>query len=597
MKNTKRTIFLAAALSVAAFTSTPGTDGWSDSMRALLPESSEVTLTLKDGSVQAGELIGQNETAVQVRMDRGRGITFVKEFSRDEIASMQQVDAADLLAPRLLNLKELLDGSPTIEQLERAVSLFDEFIAAAPQHSATPSIRLLRDDAALQKRQQERGMVKVDGAWIPPVVAAIQRYEQAGTRLQEMQAKFRGIDNPAYNANPNAKAYYDNLISSRREIARKLPQTMTERLPILLEEEAFMEAAEELNALQSFFLGRMSASARTKSRTGAADADDFAEVDAQIFFRAQQRILEAYQQKNPERNPDLRGTSEMVAIPAGFFIRGHAQGGPGSDDYPPVLTYLDRFSIDRYEVSNAEYRKFVEHVEATGDASMAHPDAPPLKNHRPAGWDHPELSGDDQPVVGVDWFDAYAYAKWAGKRLPTEAEWEKAARGLDLRTYPWGNEKPAEAFANNPSGRRALAQRIQQASAPPPATDGSQTSAPPAVRLKDATWAVNTLLPPEGEKFMIKAGVASISPYGVYHMAGNAPEWVADYYDAGAYYQPVTANPTGPESGEHRVIRGGGFNDEDARLSSYSRLSSGDKSLQSARNKPGVPLIGFRCVK
>ncbi len=597
MKNNFYSICLAAALSCPVSTTAFAVNEWSAEMRNLLPDSNEITLTLKDGSVQSGELVSQSETAVQVRMDRGRGITFVKEFSRDEVDSIEQVDAADLLAPRLLTLKELLDGAPNQEQLERAIKLFEEFIAVSPGHSSSPSIRTLRDDAALQLRQQQRGLVKVDGEWIPPVKAAISRYQQAEMRLTEMREKFRGIDNPSYTANPNAKAYYDNLISSRRDTPRKLPQIMAERLPLLLEEGAFMEAAEELNAFQSFFMMKMNAATRSRKSVSAADAEDFAEIDDQIFFRMQQTILDAYRAKNPERSADLRGTSEMVTIPAGFFIRGNPQGEPGDDNYPSVLTYLDRFSIDRYEVSNAEYRKFVEHVESTGDASMAHPDAPPLKSHRPAGWDYPELSGDDQPVVGVDWFDAYAYAKWAGKRLPTEAEWEKAARGQDLRAYPWGDDKPAKAFANNPSGRSALAKRIQQASAPPPAADGSTTASVPAVRLPDATWNANALIAPEAEKFMIKAETPSMSPYGVYHMAGNAPEWVADYYQADAYFSPVTTNPAGPEQGEHHVIRGGGFSDEDAILTTYQRSSSQNKTFSSNKAKASIPLIGFRCVK
>ncbi|MBI4489944.1 MAG: formylglycine-generating enzyme family protein [Deltaproteobacteria bacterium] len=191
----------------------------------------------------------------------------------------------------------------------------------------------------------------------------------------------------------------------------------------------------------------------------------------------------------------------MVPIPAGEFWMGSNDGR--ENEKPRRRVYLDAFYIDKYEVTNSQYEKF---MKATGQGA-------------PEYWNDPASYGFQQPVVGVSWYDAEAYCTWAGKRLPTEAEWEKAARGTDGRKYPWGNEEPDREKANY-----YLLVRII------------------------FTWTVPVGSYPKG-----------VSPYGIHDMAGNVWEWVADLYDETYYQRAPERNPKGPNSGQKRVVRGGAW--------------------------------------
>ncbi len=222
--------------------------------------------------------------------------------------------------------------------------------------------------------------------------------------------------------------------------------------------------------------------------------------------------------------------TDMVLIPAGPFIMGSDEE---SDERPPHRVYLDAFYIDRYPVTNSEYAKF---VRDTGH--------PPPPHWEPYGGTYPPGKGN-HPVAYVCWFDARDYATWAGKRLPTEAEWEKAARGTDGRRYPWGDRFDSD-YCN---------------------TDESEY------------WDTTPVdaFSPVGD-----------SPYGVADMAGNVWEWVADWYDREYYRRSPARNPRGPEKGRTKVLRGGAW-DFDAR---QARCSARNHEYPGPRHG----LIGFRCA-
>jgi formylglycine-generating enzyme required for sulfatase activity len=223
----------------------------------------------------------------------------------------------------------------------------------------------------------------------------------------------------------------------------------------------------------------------------------------------------------------------MVSIPAGPFIRGTDQGG--LDEHPQRTLVLDAFAIDRYEVTNFQYQQF---VDATGHRKSG-PPARYAKNMS-------KMQGINQPVVYVSWEDAEAYCHWKGKRLPTEAEWEKAMRGTDGRLWPWGN-------VEQPNGANWA--RVQ---------DGHDVSAPVGTVLTDK------------------------SPYGVMDGAGNVMEWVADWYGETYFKEAPERNPPSPDHGVFRVLRGGGY----ATTGADIRITSRSKMVQDFRDET----IGFRCA-
>lgn len=243
---------------------------------------------------------------------------------------------------------------------------------------------------------------------------------------------------------------------------------------------------------------------------------------------------------------ELPPLGSMALIPEGEFLMGNNEGH--RNERPEHLVWLSPYYMDYYEVTMGEYQKFLEETDH---------DPPPL-------WDDAAAyEVGDRPAVGVTWHDAAAYCKWVGKRLPTEAEWEKAARGTDGRRYPWGHMQPFVDIANYNKG-----------------TTGWVSY---AITLAPVTSGITGMSIRHG----LKQG--GRSPYGLFHMAGNAAEWVADWYDPHYYEVSPKRNPKGPETGEKKVIRGGSWEDPPDGLRVTRRTS--------ARPDYQDLTIGFRCAK
>jgi formylglycine-generating enzyme required for sulfatase activity len=255
----------------------------------------------------------------------------------------------------------------------------------------------------------------------------------------------------------------------------------------------------------------------------------------------------------------------QVLVPAGEFLMGSAVGGE-SDERPQHTISLDAFWIDQTEVTNAMFSRFVSLTDYQTDAESSGGgwiSANTFDND--ANWRNPYGAGsvivglEDHPVVQVSWNDAAAYCDWAGSRLPTEAEWEKAARGPDGWTYPWGNQTGAGNLVN-------FADRnLVEAHADESVDDGFE--------------------------FTARTGSypAGASSYGALDMSGNVWEWVSDWYDEAYYENSPSDNPTGPSSGEMRVLRGGSYFQRMANVRAAERISANPDERWT--------YAGFRCAR
>ncbi len=277
---------------------------------------------------------------------------------------------------------------------------------------------------------------------------------------------------------------------------------------------------------------------------------------------------------------------DLVAIPAGRFTMGtdDANGYPADGEGPPHVVELGGFSIGRFTVTNDEFSTFIAatgHVttaEQFGDSfvfgGLLPDDFPPTQGVAAApwwrlvegaDWQHPEgpqstLTGrGDHPVVHVSWLDAVAFCEWSGTALPTEAQWERAARGgVDGAHYPWGHER-------EPDGEHLM--NVFQGDFP-----GGNTGA---------------------DGWIGTCPVGSFPPnrFGLHEMTGNVWEWCADWFDGTYYARSPVDDPRGPETGDVRVMRGGSYLCHDSYCWRYRVDARSSNALDSTAGN-----IGFRVV-
>ena len=282
----------------------------------------------------------------------------------------------------------------------------------------------------------------------------------------------------------------------------------------------------------------------------------------------------------------------MALIPAGEFWMGRTHmfmfdelswtARARLDDQPARPVFVDAFYMDKYEMTTIDYAKFV-------DAT---------KHATPWNWKDGKVNPGQErwPVYNVSWDDATAYCTWVGKRLPTEAEWEKAARGgLDKKLYPWGDVFEPEAKDESTATPAA-------APAPAPAPDPAPATAPAAAVAPAATADANR--PARKTIKQARYGfpngpvpVGSFQPngYGLYDVIGNVWEWIADWYSQDYYPIAPSKNPRGPETGKYRVLRGGGW--------ATNEEGGGQRALLGVHYRNYAPgdqtsnVVGFRCAK
>lgn len=442
--------------------------------------------------------------------------------------ALQTLQAAQALSPDNFELKEkLAEAYYRLEDFDRAIEALRYLIEQRPE--------FLRAYVQLGWTYYRTGNVKMAIVWTKRGLT-----EGRGdyATLAYMNLGFYHLLEKQY---PKARDWY------RKALADNKPHALEDMITDLNEAAKQHPDFAELE----FFIGWLYVKSGEKEKAAphlkyylskktsgprAREARDFLE-------KMQPGSSDKRREDSNETPPGQRTPKDMAKIPAGFFTMG--SDFREQDERPAHDVYLDAFYIDKYEVSAEKYAEFLNQI-GRNDGYYR------INQYGTLKYDEKFFSEKGAyPINNVSWMGADAYCRWKNKRLPTEAEWEKAARGVDGRSYPWGNTPPGpwDARFNQFWEQMGL----------------------------DVMVPVDSM--PDGK-----------SPFGVYHMAGNVKEWVDDWYDS-EYYRSRThkMNPKSPPGGIFKVIKGGSWNDMAGFIYSSFRNNS----------RPEIRLedYGFRCAK
>ena len=572
-----------------------------------------VNLVLKDGTKVYGLLAMNTSSKIVLKVQKpGVNIKVSRTYLKNTIKSMTKADLTPIFEEKLLERYEpIADIALEEDEYRIGIDLLSEYLDKCKEGKKRREIEEIRKRFAVELKRVTGGMEKVGDEWLPPVEATIRNFETNSHQIATLKGMLR-----TSKPDSRVKKMYEHLVLKRRNDARELARLMKERIPDLIDEKEYDEAISETTAFLQFWISKVVES------EGVANTA-FKEMDFTYVLDIQDAIMKRYiDDGNGDDDPKKAVTDkDMVYIPGGYFVMGRKESVPGHNTFPMHIVFVSPCLMDKYEVTNEDYRKFVDAMKLKRDPSVEHGSAPPLKKHDAEGWKVASLNKPRQPVVGVDWFDAYAYAAWSKKRLPTEAEWEKAARSMDARKYPWGNDFPAKCTINYAAAAPLLAKEMDiqnPPKAPEPESGGcscvekADLPPPPPTRIAASTWEVDKHLPLkvrhaiEDDLFTWKQEY--YSPYGVMHMIGNAAEWVGDYYDKNYYGVSIVTDPAGPEENLMRkiqhVYRGGSYlTKSKENLTTYWRGCPSNKPHQAGMlggNRLGrgaKPAIGFRCAK
>ena len=445
------------------------------------------------------------------------------EAERKKMEELRKKQEAEKDTARLAELKRQEEEARKAEEARRKAE--EEKIAEQKRQEEEKE---RQRQAELKRQEEERQRLEAE-------MKAAQERELK--RLAEMKKK--QSDDERRLADERRAADEKRNAEEKRLADEKAKGEMERVAALKRQEEAARKAEEErLAALareteeQKRKLAEAKKKAEEAQRAAEQAASARAPAQAEASKSGSEPIVEAT--LRPFQAPKAKDLATLITIPAGEFVMGSKAGDGQPDESPQRTVYLDAYTIDKYEVTVEQYAAYLK-------KSGAEP---------PDFWDRVNQKEDgSRPVVGVDWLDAKDYCEYYGKQLPTEAKWEKAARGTDGRKYPWGNDDPGPLFANFASG---------------------------------VSFSYSKSLSAVGSYESGK------SPYGVHDMVGNVWEWVLDNYDK-TYYQVATLkNPAGPASSDYKIIRGGSWSKRPAVARSAGRMFLSPNTRSNS--------LGLRCV-